>query len=106
MPAGRRPLLRPRLRVPACTCLLEHATCAPVWPHLHHSTPAGSLHPAPTPPHCPLPTRRHLGLGSYGQWDEDKRLAFLTAELSGKRPLIPPSMPFSPDAQEVMDTLK
>lgn len=24
----------------------------------------------------------------------------------GKRPLIPPSMPFSPDAKEVIDTLK
>lgn len=57
--------------------------------------------PPPTPPHP-----RHLGLGSYGEWEEAKRLEWLTAELRGKRPLIPPSMPFSADAKEVMDTLK
>ncbi|GAB4814136.1 hypothetical protein N2152v2_001182 [Parachlorella kessleri] len=49
---------------------------------------------------------RYLGLGSYAEWDEEARLAFLEAELGGKRPLIPPSMPFSPDAREVMDTLR
>ena len=45
-------------------------------------------------------------MGSYAEWDEDARLAFLTTELQGRRPLIPPAMPFSPDAQEVVDTLK
>jgi hypothetical protein len=52
------------------------------------------------------PARRHLGLGSYAEWDEDKRLAFLAEELGGRRPLIPPAMPFSPDCKEVMETLK
>ncbi len=32
----------------------------------------------------------YLGLGSYKEWDEDKRIAFLLAELTGKRPLLPP----------------
>ena len=48
----------------------------------------------------------HLGLGSYNEWDEDKRLEWLVTELEGRRPLIPPNMPFSPEAQEVIDTLK
>lgn len=30
-----------------------------------------------------------LGIGSYLEWDEKKRRDFLTAELSGKRPLMP-----------------
>lgn len=60
----------------------------------------GCAHPRTHPP------RRHLGLGSYGEWEEARRLEWLTAELRGKRPLIPPTMPFSPDAKEVMDTLK
>ena len=64
------------------------------------------LHRLPrSPPHPPCP-RRHLGLGSFGEWSEAKRLEFLSAELASKRPLIPPAMPFSPDAQEVIDTLK
>lgn len=55
---------------------------------------------------CLTEVTQHLGLGSYGEWEESKRLEWLTAELRGKRPLIPPSMPFSPDAKEVVDTLK
>ena len=34
----------------------------------------------------------YLGLGSYTEWDEEKRLAFLVNELTGKRPLLPPGM--------------
>jgi phosphoenolpyruvate carboxylase len=48
----------------------------------------------------------HLGLGSYNEWDEEKRLEWLVTELEGRRPLIPPAMPFSGDAKEVLDTLK
>jgi phosphoenolpyruvate carboxylase len=55
---------------------------------------------------CLAEVTQHLGLGSYAEWDEDRRLAFLTEELGGKRPLIPPSMPFSPESREVMDTFK
>lgn len=32
--------------------------------------------------------------------------ALRPSPLQGRRPLIPPSMPFSPEAKEVMDTLK
>lgn len=32
----------------------------------------------------------YLGLGSYKEWDEEKRTAFLLNELTGKRPLLPP----------------
>ncbi|KAL4853378.1 Phosphoenolpyruvate carboxylase 2 [Chlorella vulgaris] len=55
---------------------------------------------------CLNEVTEHLGLGSYAEWDEDKRLAFLSEELGGRRPLIPPAMPFSPDCKEVMETLK
>ncbi|KAI7840424.1 hypothetical protein COHA_005854 [Chlorella ohadii] len=55
---------------------------------------------------CLTEVTEHLGLGSYGEWPEEQRLQFLTEELQGRRPLIPPSMPFSPEAKEVMDTLK
>lgn len=49
---------------------------------------------------------RHLDLGSYAEWDEEERIAWLVQELEGKRPLIPPNMPFTPEAQEVIDTFK
>ncbi len=32
---------------------------------------------------------RHLGLGSYAEWDEARRQAFLVEELESRRPLIP-----------------
>jgi phosphoenolpyruvate carboxylase len=32
---------------------------------------------------------RWLGIGSYGEWDEDTRVAWLSSELSNKRPLFP-----------------
>ena len=44
---------------------------------------------------------RYLDLGSYAEWDEDKRLDFLSRELEGKRPLIPPAMPMTDDVKEV-----
>lgn len=34
---------------------------------------------------------RWLGIGSYAEWDETARLAWLQSELSNKRPLFPPS---------------
>jgi len=49
---------------------------------------------------------KYLGLGSYGEWDEDKRVAFLVQELSGKRPLIPHDMPCNAQVQEVLDTFR
>ncbi|KAF5957988.1 hypothetical protein HYC85_005213 [Camellia sinensis] len=35
---------------------------------------------------------RYLDMGTYSEWDEEKRLEFLTRELKGKRPLIPPTI--------------
>lgn len=47
---------------------------------------------------------RYLGLGAYGEWSEQERLAFLRRELREKRPLIPPDFPCEPDVREVLDT--
>lgn len=44
---------------------------------------------------------RYLDLGSYAEWDEEKRIEFLTRELEGKRPLIPAAMPMTNDVREV-----
>ena len=40
-------------------------------------------------------------MGSYAEWDEEKRIEFLTRELEGKRPLVPPAMPMTNDVREV-----
>jgi phosphoenolpyruvate carboxylase len=34
----------------------------------------------------------YLDMGTYSEWDEEKKLDFLTRELKGKRPLVPVSM--------------
>ena len=39
-------------------------------------------------------------------WDEAQRLAFLKQELSGRRPLMPPSLAMPPDAHEVVKTIR
>ncbi|KAG1676257.1 hypothetical protein FOA52_006475 [Chlamydomonas sp. UWO 241] len=49
---------------------------------------------------------KYLDMGSYAEWDEDKRVAFLTKELQGKRPLIPMDMPMSAEVREVLDTFR
>eukprot|EP00803_Ostreobium_quekettii_P004722 evm.model.scf_1239.2 EVM.evm.TU.scf_1239.2 scf_1239:18112-24821(+) len=48
----------------------------------------------------------YLGYGSYSQWDEDKRLDFLTKELLGNRPLISPNISVSDEVKEVIDTFR
>lgn len=35
---------------------------------------------------------KYLDIGTYSEWDEDKKLEFLTRELKGKRPLVPPAI--------------
>lgn len=35
---------------------------------------------------------KYLDMGKYSEWDEGKKLEFLTRELKGKRPLVPPSI--------------
>jgi phosphoenolpyruvate carboxylase len=49
----------------------------------------------------------HLELGRYGEWSEAERTAFLTQELSGRRPLVPPSWfePGGAPTPEVEETL-
>ncbi len=46
----------------------------------------------------------YLELGSYNQWTEKEKQAFLVTELNSKRPLISPQIPFDEEAQEVLDT--
>nr|CAB3476574.1 unnamed protein product [Digitaria exilis] len=48
----------------------------------------------------------YLDLGVYSEWDEEKKLDFLTKELKGKRPLIPPNIEVAADVKEVLDTFK
>ncbi|KAL4384820.1 hypothetical protein GQ457_15G005520 [Hibiscus cannabinus] len=47
---------------------------------------------------------RYLDMGTYSEWGEEKKLEFLTKELKGKRPLVPPTIEVSPDIKEVLDT--
>jgi len=48
----------------------------------------------------------HLGLGSYLAWDEAQRSEFLVAELTGRRPLLPPDLPCSPEVADVLGTFR
>ncbi|KAK9705041.1 hypothetical protein RND81_07G029100 [Saponaria officinalis] len=47
-----------------------------------------------------------LDVGTYSEWDEDKKLDFLTKELKGKRPLVPASIQVAPDVKEVLETFQ
>ncbi|XP_059648635.1 phosphoenolpyruvate carboxylase 4 [Cornus florida] len=49
---------------------------------------------------------RYLDMGTYSEWDEERRLEFLTRELKGKRPLVPPTIQVPPDVKEVLDTFR
>ncbi|GLT73117.1 hypothetical protein SLA2020_449960 [Shorea laevis] len=49
---------------------------------------------------------RYLDMGTYSEWNEEKKLEFLTRELKGKRPLVPPSIEVAPDIKEVLDTFR
>ncbi len=49
---------------------------------------------------------RHLGLGSYAEWTEDERQAFLVRELEGRRPLVPRDLPCSDAVRDVLDTFR
>ncbi|KAL2652891.1 hypothetical protein R1flu_021019 [Riccia fluitans] len=48
----------------------------------------------------------YLGMGSYSEWDEERKLKFLTAELRGKRPLVPPAIEVTPEVREVLNTFR
>ncbi|KAL0408806.1 UNVERIFIED_CONTAM: Phosphoenolpyruvate carboxylase 4 [Sesamum radiatum] len=43
---------------------------------------------------------QYLDMGTYSEWDEDKKLEFL------KRPLVPPTIEVAPDVKEVLDTFR
>lgn len=49
---------------------------------------------------------RYLGIGDYDQWSEQDKIAFLTNELSSKRPLLPLDWKPSEPVKEVLDTCK
>jgi len=47
-----------------------------------------------------------LGVGSYKEWDEDKKIAFLIEEIQSKRPLLPRCKNYSDEVKEVLSTFK
>jgi phosphoenolpyruvate carboxylase len=49
---------------------------------------------------------RFIGLGSYLEWSEEKKIEWLTSELNSKRPLLPHGLECSAEVQEVLDTCK
>jgi phosphoenolpyruvate carboxylase len=48
----------------------------------------------------------YLGLGSYSEWDEARRLGFLQDELKNPRPLLPAHFEASADTAEVLATCR
>ncbi|XP_019176313.1 PREDICTED: phosphoenolpyruvate carboxylase 4-like [Ipomoea nil] len=48
----------------------------------------------------------YLNMGTYSEWDEDRKLEFLTRELKGKRPLVPLNIKVARDVKEVLDTFR
>jgi phosphoenolpyruvate carboxylase len=49
---------------------------------------------------------QELGLGSYQEWNEERRQSFLTGELENRRPLIPRDAVLSDLSREVLKTFK
>ncbi|KAG0483205.1 hypothetical protein HPP92_011289 [Vanilla planifolia] len=49
---------------------------------------------------------KYLDMGVYSEWDEEKKLDFLTRELKGKRPLVPPSIEVAAEVKELLDTFR
>lgn len=49
---------------------------------------------------------QYLGLGDYGQWSEEQRLAFLLEELRNPRPLIPQGWQATPASEELLNTCR
>jgi phosphoenolpyruvate carboxylase len=47
-----------------------------------------------------------LGLGSYTEWDEQKRLTFLTDVLNSKRPLVPRAFEMDSKTKNVLETFE
>lgn len=49
---------------------------------------------------------RALGIGSYAEWSEEERVAFLVRELNNPRPLIPVEMQVDAQVADVLETFK
>ncbi|HEX8408892.1 MAG TPA: phosphoenolpyruvate carboxylase [Thermoanaerobaculia bacterium] len=49
---------------------------------------------------------RHLGIGSYAEWDEEQRQEFLLRELASRRPLVPRDLTLDDDARDDLDTFR
>ncbi|KAG2681691.1 hypothetical protein I3843_11G156600 [Carya illinoinensis] len=47
---------------------------------------------------------KHLEIGSYRDWSEERRQEWLLSELSGKRPLFGPDLPKTEEIRDVLDT--
>ncbi|XP_010552117.1 PREDICTED: phosphoenolpyruvate carboxylase 3 [Tarenaya hassleriana] len=47
---------------------------------------------------------KHLDIGSYREWSEERRQEWLLSELSGKRPLFGPDLPKTEEIADVLDT--
>ncbi|KAL5081537.1 hypothetical protein RYX36_009958 [Vicia faba] len=47
---------------------------------------------------------KHLEIGSYQEWSEEKRQEWLLSELIGKRPLFGPDLPKTDEIRDVLDT--
>lgn len=48
----------------------------------------------------------YLGLGTYNDWDESEKQAFLLEQLRGRRPLIPRNWSCSENTREVLETCR
>ncbi|XP_022157085.1 phosphoenolpyruvate carboxylase 4 isoform X2 [Momordica charantia] len=48
----------------------------------------------------------YLDMGTFSDWDEERKLEFLTRELKGKRPLVPPTIEVASDVKEVLNTFR
>ncbi len=48
----------------------------------------------------------YIGLGSYDEWEESKRIEFLVRELENRRPLVPADLPANENVVEVLDTIR
>ena len=48
----------------------------------------------------------YLGLGSFKEWSEEKRMEFLLRELDNNRPLLPATLPMSDEVADVINTFK
>ena len=49
---------------------------------------------------------RAIGAGSYGEWTEEQKVAFLVTELESKRPIIPLDLALADEERDVLETFR